>query len=72
MFGAVNKDSLGLAACAAPEGLLQAAPGNLITGCEVWACSTDIAHVPLAHYAESATLLPGVTHPGDFCFRPGG
>lgn len=50
----------------------RAAPGNLITGCEVRACGIDIAHVPLAHYAESATLLPGVTHPGDFCFRPGG
>lgn len=49
----------------------RAAPGNLITGCEVRACGIDIAHVPLAHYAESATLLPGVTHPGDFCFRPG-
>ena len=55
MFGADNKDSLGLAECEAPEGFLQGCPGNLITGCEGLQCRHNrCPHSPLPRVSHSA------------------
>ena len=71
MCGADNKDSLGLAACEAPEGVLWGCrwePYHRMCG-QVLQCRCS--RFPLSP-PKPATLFPGVMWLGDFGFRPRG